>query len=122
MKAFQKEYNPYTDATDTYYWDDVTQSMKVTSTFDCSGILESNKKLTNASIDSRFGRGMLHQVAEIPNVFITKIKQEHNIDVTSSDPSEQLRLRRLLESPEYRFLKTTTKKLWRPTSRKQKNG
>ena len=114
MKAFHKEYNPWTDAVDTYYWDDETQDMRIKTKFDCRDILESNKKLANATIDARFNKGIFHHVAEIPNIFITKILKEHNIDVMSSDKNEQLRLRKLLETPEYRFLKTTTKKLWRP--------
>ena len=118
MKAFHKEFNPYTDAVDTYYWDDKTQDMRIMTNFDCTAILESNKKLANATIDGRFNKGTFHHVAEIPNVFITKILREHNIDVMSNDPSEQLRLRKLLETPEYRFLKTTTKKLWRPKGSK----
>ena len=115
MKAFHKEYNPYTDAVDTYYWDDATQDMRIMTNFNCTDILEANKKLANATIDGRFNKGIFHHVAEIPNIFITKLLKEHNIDVMSSDKSEQLRLRKLLETPEYRFLKTTTKKLWRPT-------
>ena len=115
MQAFRKEYNPYKDAYETYYWDPTTEQMVIKNTFNIGDILESNKKLQNASIDSRFGKQMMHHVAEIPMVFISKLLKEHNIDVFNTDPQEQKKLRRLLETPEYRHLKTTVKKLWRPT-------
>jgi hypothetical protein len=115
MKAFKKEYNPYKEAYETYYWDEVNQKMTIKNTFDIGDILKNNKRQQNASLDSRYGKQMMHHVAEIPNVFIAKFLKEHNLDVFSQDPKDQRKLRRLLESPEYRFLKTTVKKLWRPT-------
>ena len=115
MKAFRKEYNPYKDAVETYYWDESTETMTIKNTFDVSDILEANKRQAHTSLDQRYGKQMMHHVAEIPNVFITKFLKEHNLDIFSEDPSDQKRLRKLLELPEYRFLKTTVKKLWRPT-------
>ena len=115
MKAFKKEYNPFKEAYETYYWDEASQKMTIKNTFNIGDILENNKRQQNASLDSRYGKQMMHHVAEIPNVFIAKFLKEHNLDVFSQDPQDQRKLRRLLESPEYRFLKTTVKKLWRPT-------
>lgn len=115
MKAFHKEYNHFKDAYETYYWDDTTQQMTIKNTFDVTDILKNNKRLANASLDSRFGNKMMHHVAEIPMVFVSKLLKEHNIDVFDTDRQNQLKLRRLLETPEYRHLKTTVKKLWRPT-------
>lgn len=114
MKKVSTEYNPYTGCTESYYWDESSQTYTIREEFDVESILENNKRLANSTIDSRFGKKALHHVAEIPNVFITKIMREHNLDVFSKDPAEQRRLRRLLETPEYRFLKTSVKKLWRP--------
>ena len=115
MKAFKKEYNPFKEAYETYYWDEAAQKMTIKNTFNIGDILANNKRQQNASLDSRYGKQMMHHVAEIPNVFIAKFLKEHNLDVFSQDPNDQRKLRRLLESPEYRFLKTTVKKLWRPT-------
>ena len=114
MQLYKKEWNPYKDAMETWYYDDDTESFVIKNTFDVSDILKANKIQANASLDKRYGDGLMHPVAEIPNVFISKFKTEYNIDVFSTDPSEQLRLRKLLEDPEFSFLKTTTKKLWRP--------
>jgi len=120
MQKIKQEWNPYNECMETYYWDPQTETMTIKNTFNVSDVIEQNKKLQNASIDKRFGKGMLHHVADIPNVFITKILKEHNIDVFSNDKAEQMRLRRLLETPEYRFLKTTVNKLWRPISKAKK--
>lgn len=115
MKAFRKEYNHFKDAVETYYWDEDKEKLVIKNTFNVSDILETNKRMQNASIDSRFGNKRMHHVAEIPMVFISKLLREHNIDVFNTDPTEQKRLRRVLETPEYRHLKSTVKKLWRPT-------
>ena len=98
-----------------WYWDPENEKFVIKNTFEVSDILRANKEQANGTLDKRFGNQRLHPVAQIPNVFIAKFKAEHNIDVFSTDPSEQKRLRKLLEDPEYAFLKTTTKKLWRPT-------
>jgi hypothetical protein len=119
MQKIKTEWNDFTGALETYYWDDVAQKVIIKNTFNVTSVLESNKRIKNTTIDSRFGNKMMHHVAEIPNVFIHKFKTEHNLDVFSKDPAEQLRLRRLLESPEYAFLKTTVKKLWRPVSKRK---
>jgi hypothetical protein len=115
MKLFKREWNPLTDAWDEYYVDDNGDNVRMKSHFQVGHILDHNKKAQNASLDTRFGQEMLHHVAEIPMGVIMKLKQEHNIDVFSEDPNELKRLMRLLEDPDYRYLKTTVKKLWRPT-------
>lgn len=114
MQLYKQEWNEFNGCMESYYWDPQTETMHIKNVFDVTSVIEANKKLHNASLDSRYGNAMMHHVAEIPNVFITKIKKEHDIDVLSGDPTEQRKLRRLLELPEYRFLKTTVKKLWRP--------
>jgi hypothetical protein len=117
MKHFRTEYNPHKDAWEKYYWDDANEVLTIKNTFQIGSILEANKAAANASIDTRFGNKMLHHVAEIPNGVITKLMKEHNVDVFSSDPEQQMRLRRLLDDPDYRYLKTTVKRLHRPTSK-----
>lgn len=115
MNKTHREWNPHKEAWEEWTWDSSAQEFTIKSTFDVTSIIQANKQMANASLDGRFGNEAMHHVAEIPNVFIVKFKKEHNLDIFSSDPSEQKRLRRLLELPEYRFLKTTVSKLWRPT-------
>ena len=119
MQFIKKEWNDLGACWETYYWDDVTSTVVIKNTYDVSSVLEQNKRLKNSTIDKRFGKGLMHHMAEIPNVFIHKFKVEHGLDVFSKDPADQRKLRRLLESPEYSFLKTNVKKLWRPVSKKK---
>ena len=123
MDFVRKEWNDLRGCWESYYWDAHTETMHIKNTFDVSAVLKNNKALQNSSLDTRFGEGLMHHVAEIPNLFIHKFKTEHNVDLFSNDPSEQKKIRRLLELPEYSFLKTTVKKLWRPVKSKEKaNG
>ena len=92
----------------------LNEKIIIKNTYEIGAILEANKRAAASSVDGRFGREMLHHVAEIPNVFITKFQREHGVDVFSQDPEQKKKLRKLLEHPDYRFLKTTVKKLWRP--------
>ena len=115
MQYSHTEYNPHKDATEKWYWDADNETWHIKNTFNVGDILQANKAQANLNIDGRFGNQRMHAMAEIPLVFVTKFLKEHNLDVFSTDPSEQKRLRRLLEDPEYRFLKTSNKKLWRPT-------
>ncbi len=115
MQHFKTEWNPYKNATERWYWDAETEQMTIKNTFDVTDIIEHNKASQNASLDSRYGNEMLQHVAEIPLSWVVKFKTDHNLDMFNMDESDQLRFRRILEMPEYRFLKTTVKKLWRPT-------
>lgn len=114
MELYKTEWNPYKEATERWYWDSDTEQFIIKNTFSVGDILQANKASANASVDSRYGKERMHHVAEIPMVFISKFLTDYNLDIFSEDPSEQLRLRKLLEDPEFAFLKTTTKKLWRP--------
>jgi len=115
MQHYKKEYNPYTDAVEDWYWDADNETFTIRNRHNLGNILEMNKSQAAGSLESRFGGEMLHHVAEIPLCVVTKLKKEHNIDVFTSDPTEKRRLRRLLDDPEWRFLKTTVKRLWRPS-------
>lgn len=115
MQKYKREFNPVSGAWETWYWDAENERFTIKNTWSVGDVLEANKALANNTIDRRIGGRMMHHVADIPNGVIVKLKREHNLDVFTNDPSEQRRLRRLLESPEFRYLKTTVKKLWRPT-------
>lgn len=115
MELISTEMNDSGTGKEHWYWDAVTEKMVIKTTFDVSDVIASNKKRQNQTIDKRFGNEMMHHVAEIPNSLITVFKAKHNLDVFSDDPTDKIRLRRLLESPDYRYLKTTLSKLWRPT-------
>ena len=114
ISKISTEYNSLFDKVETYYYDDVKDEVIVKNTHRVGDVLEQNKRAAAATLDRFVGKQRYHHVAEIPNGVIVKLKKEHNIDVFSQDPAEQRRLMRLLQDPEYRYLKTTTKRLWRP--------
>lgn len=114
MQHFKTEWNPLKNATERWYWDADTETMTIKNTFDVTDIIEHNKAAQNASLDSRYGNQMMHHVAEIPLSWVVKFKKEHNLDIFNMEHGDEKRFRKLLELPEYRFLKTTLKKLWRP--------
>jgi hypothetical protein len=56
-------------------------------------------------------RGAIREVAEIPVLWQYQILQEHGIDVWSKDPEMKRRFRRLLDHPDYKFLRTDPMRL-----------
>lgn len=110
MYEFRKEVNAYTGAVETYYWDDATKTMTVRNHFDCTDIIENNKRRANASVDQRFGNEMLHHIAEIP-LGVVELWMKEGIDVFSHDPGMKKKVMRKLHDPEYRYLRTNVKKV-----------
>lgn len=80
----------------------------VTREQDVEGVLEANKSLAKLDDYTKHGfrEGWWHY-ATIPNILIEKWKNEEGIDVFNKDHSR--RVFQKLNSPEYRYLKTTTK-------------
>lgn len=111
MQHFRTEINPVTGAREDFYWDDQQQALVQRTRHQIGDILEANKRRANATTDGRkFGTdNVLHHVADIPNALIVKFKKDHGIDVF--DPNHKKRLLRLLDSPDYRYLKSTVAKL-----------
>jgi hypothetical protein len=110
MYEFRKNYDSFSGRTDTYYWDDATKTMSIKHTHEVGDVLEQNKRRANASVDTRFGNEMLHSFAEIPlGVVETWLKE--GIDLFSEDPDMQKKVMRKLHDPEYRYLRTTVKKV-----------
>jgi len=111
MKHFKTETNPITGAREDYFWDENEQKLTVRKRHEIGSILEGNKAQANRTIDQRFGKEMLHKVADIPMAIVVKWKQELGVDVFSNDPWHKKRVRQLLNDPENRFLKTTVRKI-----------
>lgn len=112
MSLYKSEYDE-NGVLNRYYWNEDDKTMDVRRTFNVDHILKSNVRRANATVDSRYGDEMLHHVAEIPLTMITYFLQEHNLDVFSPDENEKKRLLKLLDHPDYEYLKTTVKRLAR---------
>ncbi len=109
-KEYKKEYNPYSGAVETYYWDDVAKVMTIKNHYEMTDIIEDNKRRQNASIDSRFGDEMLHHIAEVP-LGVVELWLKEGIDVFSADPDMKRKVLRKLHDPEWRYLRTTVKSI-----------
>jgi len=115
MNLVHKEWNEDKGAMETWTWDPVEEKFTIKNTFEIGNVIESNKRAQIESLDQRYGNEMMHSVAEIPMAIVTLFLTKHNVDVFSSEPEQKLKLRKLLDDPDYRYLKTTNKRLWRPS-------
>lgn len=84
--------------------------LHVTRTQDVEPYLDINKAMQNAP-QSRWLKGF-HHIATIPNVILEKWMTEEGAPVLSMTKEEFGRfIRRKLRDPDYRYLKTTDKKV-----------
>ena len=95
MSTFM-DYVPETDTTTIYREQDVSTIL------DINKALQNNEQFTREGIKS----GWWHY-GKIPMIVIEKWLNEHGVDVFNRD--HQKAVFRLLNQPEYRYLKTTTK-------------
>lgn len=102
------DYDPATGVTDVFEYNAATDTTILHRTQDVSPIIEDNKLLQNNPDYWKAGvkKDFAHYAA-IPIVIIEKWKNEHGIDVFNKN--HEKRVFQMLNSPEYRFLKTTTK-------------
>ena len=59
MQLYSTEYNPFTDATERWYWDSDTNTFTIREEFDVTDVIEANKRQRNQSVDQRFGKEQL---------------------------------------------------------------
>ena len=111
MELRDIEIDPITGVKKKWYLDD-DGTVTVEREEDISGILTLAKSL-RAQTPYRYGKNALHFSAVIPNGVIHKWMQE-GIDVFDSSPEMTRKVKKKLEG-EYKYLKTTDKKIWRPT-------
>ena len=94
--------------TTTFDYDESTDTTYIGREQDVSLILDANKVLANEPEVTKRGikDGWWHY-ATIPNIIIEKWLNEKGVDVYNKD--HQKEVFKLLNQPEYRYLKTTTK-------------
>lgn len=101
------DYNPLTGERCIFEADGEANTMRLTHEQDVSAILDANKALANNEGLSRRGiKNDFWHYATIPNVVQMKWLNEHGVDVHNRD--HRKRMFALLNSPEYKYLKTTT--------------
>ena len=106
------DYDPINGITTYCDYNSVTDVTTVISEYDdVSANLELNKALANDP--EYWAKGVkagLAHYAHIPNSIVTKWLIEDGVNVL--DRNDERKVYRLLNSPEYKYLKTTTKMHW----------
>lgn len=86
---------------------DKGQIMVIENIQDVEPILEQNKRAQRFYSENR-QTGDIREVAEIPLIWQHILLEKENCNIWSKEPAEKKKLRRLLDSSEYRHLRTDT--------------
>jgi hypothetical protein len=97
----------YLTGVSTYHhYDPATDLTTIETMQDVQPFIERNKALHNTSYQRDGIKDEWMHVATIPVLVQMKWKQEYNIDIY--DPADYKRIQKLLNDPDYRYLKTGT--------------
>ena len=100
------DYDPFSGMTSRFDYDHSTQTTIIGREQDVSLVLQVNKALQNNEDYSKQGiKNEWWHYATIPPLIIEKWKNEKGVDVFNKD--HERAVFRLLNDPEYRYLKTT---------------
>lgn len=102
------DYDPFTGVTTYFDYDYATDTTIVGSEQDVTPLLDMNKTLQND--ESYWKKGVKDSwahYATYPSIIIEKWLNEHGVNVFNKD--HQKKVLELVNRPEYRYLKTTTK-------------
>jgi hypothetical protein len=102
------DYNPMTGVTTTFDYDPVSDTTYIGREEDVTAYVEFGKAMQNHEQYSKDGikKGWWHYCL-FPPIIIEKWLTEHGVNVF--DRNHQKAVFRLINQPEYRYLKTTTK-------------
>jgi hypothetical protein len=87
------------------YWHEDSEGWAVETVQDATALLDMNKEAQNHA-DTRFMDRSAKLVARIPFIIIEKWRNELGIDYWSRDPDMQRKVDDLLNSSEWRWLRT----------------
>lgn len=101
-------FDPVTGLSEWHSYDEATDTTTVRTEGDCEPYLERNKAMANDTEATRLGiKNEFWLYASIPPAFQVKLLIEKGIDVYNKNHGA--RLSQILEDPEYKYLKTTSK-------------
>ena len=108
------DYDPFTGITTYFDYNAAEDETTISREQDVSFLLDMNKAMANQ--DDVWKQGVKNSwahYAQIPNIVIEKWLNEHGVDALKSENWEKYGpVWKLLNSPEYRYLKTTSKMHW----------
>lgn len=114
LTPYKVERNPVTGALDHYFVDEKEGKVEIVTKWDCKAAIEANKRQALNTIDGRKfgGRNDMYHVARIPNGVAVKLMKEYGINVHGAmSPEDERRLWRILDDPEWKYLKTINARL-----------
>lgn len=100
--------DPITGVDTFHEYDHLTDETRIIYLGDASALIDENKRLANDSEYTKKGiKQEFWKYASIPAIIQTKWLIEHGVDVWNRDHGPAMG--KLLEDPQYRYLKTTTR-------------
>lgn len=108
------EYDPFSGITTYFEYHPENDETVISREQDVSFLLDMNKSMANdGDIWKQGVKNNWAHYAQIPNIVIEKWLNEHGVDAMKSENWEKYGpVWKLLNSPEYRYLKTTSKMHW----------
>lgn len=102
------DYDPWSGITTSFDYDWTTDTTVIHREQDVSAILELNKSYANNEDYTKHGfKNEWWHYASIPNIVQEKWLREYGVNLY--DKNHEKKVFKLLNQPEYRYLKTTTK-------------
>jgi len=98
------DHDPISGTTTLFHWNN-DGTFAIEHTQDVNGIIEHNKRQLIESDHKKQMQKDWIKYASIPDVIVLKWKNELGVDVTKRE--HRKKMFQLINSPEYRFLKTT---------------
>lgn len=99
------DYDPTTKTTTWHDYDHSNRKTYIITEQDCEGIVEANKRKQNSHNTSQFSKKAdYYHFASVPNTVLMEWKTKHGVDWNNKD--DLPKIERLLQSNEYRYLRT----------------
>lgn len=96
--------DPLTGAVETFHYDETTHDITIQTSNDVQPVIDDNKRMLNDGTDGYTPSRDMKRVASIPMEVLMAWKQKYGVDVMRRE-HEPL-LRRLLNDPDWKYLRT----------------
>ena len=104
------DYDPLTKTQTWHLYDHQTKTTQIKTVQDVEDVLERNKRLANDQEYKRKGiKNDWFHIGTIPNTVLMQWKKTHNIDLINPTKEDLKKAEKLLNDPDYRYLRTCNK-------------
>tara|TARA_R100001510_G_scaffold7696_2_gene5971 strand:+ start:763 stop:1062 length:300 start_codon:yes stop_codon:yes gene_type:complete len=94
------------DDSQIFHWHEPTKEMAIEHIEDIQPLIESNKKLQQ---EDHHRNDEFRLSARVPTTVVYEWKKKFGVDIF--DPNHKEAVKKLLNSPDYRYLKTTNRRI-----------